>query len=604
MSLLDQRKLIASIHPFELLSSSELDSLMQKIDIAYYTKETLLISKSIPSIAFYIIIKGYVSEYIDDNIHTVYGEGDSFDADALIYGETQSKFIVSEDLICYEIKKDDFLNLIQNKHIQHYFLQDFVSRHQHLKEYSWQSQLTPFLVSKVEDIYLHKACIVKSHISIYDALKEMKNVKATCIIVNDAGIYSIVTDTDLREKVLLGDFDVRDSITNISSKDLVSIQVNDFLFNALILMTHNGVKRLVVKNDEKIVGVLEQLDLLSYFANHSYLVSVQIEKASTIDDLQEIQSGLKNLVTTLNSNGVKVRYISKLVSTLNLKIYAKVFEMYVDESLRQKCALIVMGSEGREEQILKTDQDNALIIADDVDTKLFEEPMKNLNSALLKIGFVKCAGNVMVSNEFWRRNMHDFKNEINTWIASMNENSLQNLSIFLDAKCVIGNCDLVDETKEYLFESFDARDDVLAHLAKITLYFETPISLFSGFVLEKEHANKLDLKKGGIFAIVHGVRCLALENKIKSTNTIERIKELNNRGVFDKVFAMELIESFDTLSSIRLKAMLSADNEQEYNYINPKNLDKTSRDLLKDSFKVLNKFKKFISFHFHLEMVS
>jgi len=604
MSLLDQRKLIASIHPFELLSSSELDSLMHKIDIAYYPKETLLISKSIPSIAFYIIIKGYVCEYIDDNIHTIYGEGDSFDADALIYGETQSKFIVSEDLICYEIKKDDFLNLIQNKRLQHYFLQDFVSRHQHLKEYSWQSQLTPFLISKVEDIYLHKACIVKSHISIYNALKEMQNIKATCIIVNNAGTYSIVTDTDLREKVLLGDFDVKDSIAKISSKELISIQINDFLFNALILMTHNGVKRLVVKNNEQIVGILEQLDLLSYFANHSYLISVQIEKASTIDDLQEIQSGLKNLVTTLNSNGVKVRYISKLVSTLNLKIYAKVFEMYVDKSLRKKCALIVMGSEGREEQILKTDQDNALIIADDVDVKLFEEPMKNLNLALLKIGFVKCAGNVMVSNEFWRRNMHDFKNEIHTWITSMNENSLQNLSIFLDAKCVIGNCDLVDETKEYLFESFDARDDVLAHLAKITLYFETPISLFSGFVLEKEHANKLDLKKGGIFAIVHGVRCLALENKIKNTNTIERIKELNNRGVFDKVFATELIESFDTLSSIRLKAMLSADNEQEYNYINPKNLDKTSRDLLKDSFKVVNKFKKFISFHFHLEMVS
>ena len=604
MSLLDQRKLIASIHPFELLSSSELDSLMKKVDIAYYTKETLLISKSVPSIAFYIIIKGYVSEYIDGNIHTVYGEGDSFDADALIYGETQSKFVVSEDLICYEIKKDDFLDLIQNKRIQHYFLQDFVSRHQQLKEYAGQSQFTPFLVSKVEDIYLHKACIVKSEVSIYDALKEMKKVKSTCIIVDDADSYGIVTDTDLREKVLLGDFDVKDSIANISSKNLISIQINDFLFNALLLMTHNGVKRLVVKNDEKIVGILEQLDLLSYFANHSYLVSVQIEKASTIDDLQEIQSGLKNLVTTLNSNGVKVRYISKLVSTLNLKIYAKVFEMYVDEPLQQKSALIVMGSEGREEQILKTDQDNALIIADDVDAKLFEEPMKNLNSALLQIGFVKCAGDVMVNNEFWRRNMHDFKTEIDTWIASMNENNLQNLSIFLDAKCVIGNCDLADETKEYLFESFDARDDVLAHLAKATLYFETPISLFSGFVLEKEHANKLDLKKGGIFAIVHGVRCLALENKIKSTNTIERIKELNNRGVFDKIFATELIESFDTLSSIRLKAMLSAENEQEYNYINPKNLNKIERDLLKDSFKIVNKFKRFISFYFHLEMVS
>lgn len=604
MSILDQKKLIESIHPFELLSSDELSNLMKKIDIAYYPKDTVLIAKNLPSIAFYIIIKGYVCEYIDDNLHTVYGEGDSFDADSLIYGKTQSKFIVSEDLICYEIKKEDFLDLIQNKRIQEYFLQDFVSRHQHLKEHSQQSELTPFLVSKVGDIYLHNACIANENVSILDALKQMKELKATCIVVKEDNAYSIVTDTDLREKVLLGTYKVTDAISNIATKNIISIQINDFLFNALVLMTHNAIKRLVVKDDEKIVGILEQLDLLSYFANHSYLISVQIDKADSLDDLKEIQGSLKNLVTTLDSNGVKVRYISKLVSTLNLKIYTKVFEMYVDEPLRQKCALIIMGSEGREEQILKTDQDNALIISDDVDTQLFTEPMQKFNNVLLEIGFVKCPGNVMVSNEFWRRNVHGFKKEIDNWIASFEESSLQNLSVFLDAKYVIGDCSLLDETKEYLFDSFNARDDVLAHLAKATLLFETPISLFSGFKLEKEHENKLDLKKGGIFAIVHGVRCLALENKIETTNTIERIKELNNKGIFDKTFATELIESFDTLSSIRLKAMLHVSNEEEYNYINPKDLDKTSRDLLKDSFKVVNKFKSFISFHFHLEMVS
>ncbi|WP_418640464.1 putative nucleotidyltransferase substrate binding domain-containing protein [Sulfurimonas sp. ST-27] len=604
MSILDQKKLIESIHPFGLLSSEELSKLMQKIDIAYYPKDTLLISKNLPSVAFYIIIKGYVSEYIDDTLHTVYGEGDSFDADALIYGTTQNRFVVSEDLICYEIQKEDFLELIQNKRIQEYFLQDFITRHQHLKEYSQQSQLTPFLVSQVKDIYLHAVCIVAQDTTIADALKEMKNLKATCILVRDENSCGIVTDTDLREKVLMGKYDVSDAIVHIASKNIIAIEKSDFLFNALVLMTYNAIKRLVVKEGDEIVGILEQLDLLSYFANHSYLISVQIDKAENIDDLKEVQNGLKNLVTTLDSNGVKVRYISKLVATLNQKIYAKVFTMYVDESLQEKCALMIMGSEGREEQILKTDQDNALIIADDMDTELFGEPMHKLNRALLEIGFVKCEGNVMVSNAYWRRNLGDFKNEIDNWIASFEGNSLQNLSIFLDAKCVAGDCTLVNAAKEHLFARFEKRDDVLAHLAKATLFFETPISLFSGFKLDKEHENKLDLKKGGIFAIVHGIRCLALENKIKKNNTIERIKELNNRGVFDKVFATELIESFDTLLSVRLKTMLYAKDQKDINYINPKDLDKTSRDLLKDSFKVVDKLKKFISFHFHLEMVS
>ena len=145
---------------------------------------------------------------------------------------------------------------------------------------------------------------------------------------------------------------------------------------------------------------------------------------------------------------------------------------------------------------------------------------------------------------------------------------------------------------------------VLQPRVKAVLNFETPLSLFSGFVIDKEHNDKLDLKKGGIFALVHGVRTLSLQYEISATNTIERIKELNNRGIIDKNFATELIESFDSLSSIRLKAMLDAKDITESNYINPKRLTKIQRDLLKDSFKIINKFKKFMVFHFHLDMVS
>lgn len=603
MSIQDQRKLIESIHPFELLSSTTMDNLMSKIDIAYYPNSTLLISPTISSIAFYIIIKGSVTEYIDDEIHNVYGAGDSFDADALIYGKTKAKFIVDEDLICYEIKKDDFLDLMQDKKVQGYFLQDFITRHQQLKEYDQQSDLSPFLISKVSDIFLHASCVVDADESIYEALQQQQKLRAKVIIVKEPNGYSIVTDTNLRERVLLADNDTSKKISTIASKNLITIDINDFLFNALLLMTHNAIKRVVVLENEKIVGVLEQLDLLSYFASHSHLVAVQIDKASNFDDLKAIEKDFRNLIVTLRAKGVKVRYITKLIATLNYKVYKKVFEMCVCEELRDKCALIVMGSEGREEQTLRSDQDNALIIKNGVDIELFVKPMMQLNSYLLELGFPKCNGGVMVSNEFWRRNSSSYKELIEKWTYDMSDESVQNLSIFLDAKCVAGDCTLLDELTTYLHSSFHSRDDVLAHIAKAVLNFETPLSLFSGFVLEKEYNNRLDLKKGGIFALVHGVRTLSIQYEIKATNTIERIKELNNLGVIDKTFATELIESFDTLSSIRLKAMLEAKTIDEANYINPRNLEKNQRDLLKDSFKIINKFKKFMSFHFHLNMV-
>lgn len=603
MSILDQRKLIESIHPFELLSPTTMDNLMSKIDIAYYPNQTLLISPSISSIAFYIIIKGSVTEYIDDEIHNVYSAGDSFDADALIYGNTKAKFMVDEDLICYEIKKEDFLDLMQDKSVQSYFLQDFITRHQQLKEYDQQSDLSPFLISKVSDIFIHQACIVDANESISAALKKQQELRAKVIIVNESSGYSIVTDTNLRERVLLGDNDISKEISTISSKKLITIDINDFLFNALLLMTHNAVKRIVVTQESKIIGVLEQLDLLSYFASHSHLVAVQIDKASTLDELKLFDQDFKNLIITLRAKGVKVRYITKLIATLNFKIYKKVFDMCVGKELRDLCTLIVMGSEGREDQTLRSDQDNALIIKDGVDVDLFVEPMMKLNSHLLELGFPKCNGGVMVSNEFWRRNSTSYKELIEKWTYDMSDESVKNLSIFLDAKCVAGDSTLLDELVEYLHSSFHSRDDVLAHIAKAVLNFETPLSLFSSFVLQKEHNNRLDLKKGGIFALVHGIRTLSLQYEIKATNTIERIKELNNLGVIDKTFATELIESFDTLSSIRLKAMLEAKNIDEANYINPSNLEKNQRDLLKDSFKIINKFKKFMSFHFHLNMV-
>jgi CBS domain-containing protein len=577
---------------------------MKKIDIAYYPKDTLLISKNLPSIAFYIIIKGSVTESIDDEIHNVYSHGDTFDADALIYGECEGKFVVDEDLICYEIKKDDFLELMQNKNVQSYFLQDFVSRHQHLKNYDMQSDLSGFLIAKISDIFLHKACVVEPSLSIHDSLKKQESLKANVIIIEDKGEYGIVTDSDLRKHVLLGGADVNDDISTIATKGLISIDIEDFLFNALLVMTQNEIKRVVVMQNGKIKGVLEQLDLLSYFANHSHLVAVQIDKAVTIDDLKMLQSDFKNLIITLRAKGVKVRYITKLVSALNLKIYKKVFDMCVDASMQKDCALIVMGSEGRDEQTVKSDQDNALIVRDGVDIEIYTEPMMKLNSYLLELGFPECLGNVMVSNEFWRRNVSGYKELINSWSQSMSDADVQNLSIFVDAKCVGGDAELLDGLIDYLHQHFQQRDDVLAHVAKAVLNFETPLSLFSGFVLEKEHQNKLDLKKGGAFALVHGIRTLCLQYEIKQTNTIERIKELNNKGIIDKNFATELIESFDTLSAIRLKAMLEAKSIDESNYINPQNLEKIQRDLLKDSFKIINKFKKFMSFHFHLNMVA
>jgi CBS domain-containing protein len=314
---------------------------------------------------------------------------------------------------------------------------------------------------------------------------------------------------------------------------------------------------------------------------------------------------LIHLVQSLSSKGVKVRYISKLVSELNAKMMQKVFEFCVPENLRHECVLLIMGSEGRGEQLLRTDQDNALIISDDSNAD-FTPYMEAFNKHLGLLGFPQCSGNVMVTNSYWRRKESAYKSLIDSWIDTLDHEALRALSIFIDAKAIAGEQQLFLHVKSYLLARFDGHDDNLAHIAKAALEFDTPISHIFGFVFgSNEHKSELDIKKGGIFAIVHGIRTLALEYKIENTNTIERIKELNNRGVFDKKFATELMEAFDTLLSIRLHYQLKQpDPMVNKNYINPEKLEKIERDLLKESFKVVNTFKKFLIYHFHLNMVT
>ncbi len=606
MSIFDQRQLLASIHPFDLLSEPAQERLIEQMDIAYYPKESVLITPTVEAVSLDLIINGSVNEYIDDELHDVYGEMDSFDANALIYGKTTSQFIVEEDVICYELPKEHFMELIQeHEAFQSYFLEDFISKHQKLKQHQQQNDLTPFMVARLDEIYLHEPCIVSSELSIKEALIQMKGLHTSVGIVERDGIYGIVTDTNLRDKVIIGGVSTDSAIGEIATFPLVTIDHKDFLFNALLLFTRHGIKRLVVESNGLVVGVLEQIDLLSFFANHSHLVVMQIEKADNIEELHKIGEEMLHLIRSLNSKGVKVRYISKLVNTLNAKIYEKVFVMSVPEEHREGCALIVMGSEGRSEQILRTDQDNGLIIADDQDSQTYVPYMQQLNRYLEVLGFPPCPGDIMVTNPFWRKSLHDYKTQIDSWLGSMDPEAMQQLAIFIDAQCVAGDVTLLDEAKSYLFAKFEGRDDLMAHLAKAVLSFETPLSLFSGFVVKHSvHKNELDLKKGGIFAIVHGVRVLALQNRVTETNTTGRVKALNNMNVFDKAFSTELIEAYDTLLGIRMKARLQDSKAfQDIDYVDPGDLSKIERDLLKDSFKVVNTFKKFLIFHFHLNMV-
>jgi len=607
MSISEQKGFIGAITPFNRLENNRLEELCGSLDIAYFTKDEIILKSDEKPEYLYFIIKGVVQEINQEEIISVYVQHQYFDPKSLIENNTKHDFVVIEEVICYKLPREIFLKIMyKNETLESFFFQSISKKLNSSMENEQSKELVNFMIARVKDAYLQKPIILDENTTIFDAVTILKKHKGSSLLVKGKDELGIVTDTDFREKIVLNRMSFDEPISKLATFGIKTVDANDFLFNAQIKMTKYGVKRLIALEDEQIVGVLDLISLTSFFASHTYSVMLEVENTTTVEELKSASQKFVNVIRTFYAKGVKVRYISKVISQLNDKLFAKLYELLAPEELKKQSALIIMGSEGRGEQILRTDQDNALIISDNctVPKQEIEEFANKFTEHLVVMGYPRCDGNIMVSNPFWRKTTKEFEKTLCNWIESTREDDLINLAIFYDALCVAGDKYLLIKLKEHLSKTASASKVFFTFFAIPVLNFTTPLGMFANFVLDKGgHKDELDIKKGGIFPIVHGVRALSLEKSINKTNTVDRIKDLNDAGVLDKEFAWELIESFTFLLSLRLKSGLEKiDSVQEPdNYLNPDKLNILEKDLLKDSFKIVDKFKKFISYHFDLD---
>jgi CBS domain-containing protein len=262
-----------------------------------------------------------------------------------------------------------------------------------------------------------------------------------------------------------------------------------------------------------------------------------------------------------------------------------------------------MGSEGRHEQILKTDQDNGVILEDGFEPPGFEAVTRRFTEAMIACGFPACPGEVMVRNPRWSKPLAAWQGELLHWMAEPGEQALMDMAIFYDASAIAGDATLLGRAKDRLFELLAGNQAFHARFARAIDSFETPIGLLGNFVVEKgAHKDELDIKKGGIFPIVHGIRALALEKGLRETNTVQRIRRLTDLGVFDRKLGSQLIDAFSALLQLRLQARIERMRLHLPldNFIKPGELTKLERDLLKESLQLAKKLKEQVRHHFHL----
>ena len=609
----EQKKFISNIHPFNNLNTFELDDLVEDLDIVYFKANSIVQAQDSNPEFLYFVLKGLIQEINDDEVLSVYSKGEIFDSVSLIKNHSKNSFVAIEESICYALKKERFMQILSsNQQLENYFFQSISDKLNNNILNEKNKDMANIMIAKVKDAKVHKAVVVDTNKTIYEAAKIIKQEKIPTLLLKDEdGEMYIVTDSDFRQKVILNRMDYDDLVVKIASKGLIYINEDDFLFNAQLQMAKHGLKRVVVKNDDdEIVGILDQISLSSFFATNTFAVSNQIINAETLDELKEASHSFIKIIKSLNAKGVKIEFISKLINQLNKKLLDKLYKILAPKELIGKSCLVVMGSEGRAEQILRTDQDNALIISDDC--SISEEKLREFThlftETLVDFGFPRCEGNIMVSNPYWCRKQSDFKELIYEWVNSPSGDNFMNIAIFYDALCVSGDIEIIKELKNYLFKISSNSQSFYTNFARVINSFDVPLGFFDGFVFnskDEKHKDEIDIKRGGIFIIVQGIRSLSIQNRVLNTNTIKRINSLKELKVLDDESAKELIMAFNILNSLKLKASLEKLDKKEKidNFVNPNRLTIMEKDLLKESFKIVNKLKKRLENHFKLNYV-
>ncbi len=380
----------------------------------------------------------------------------------------------------------------------------------------------------------------------------------------------------------------------------MSLDEDDFVFMALLEMTKRNKRRVAVTRRGDFIGILEDIDLLGFLAGNAQVIAGRIERATGVADLKTAAREITDQIRVLRRQDVRVEVIAEIVSDLNRRLIAKTFEILAPAELRAQSCLIVMGSEGRGEQTMRTDQDNGLILAGAVDAQMLDAFRSAFTAALEEYGFPPCPGDVMVRNSFWSKPLAEYVESFRRWVALPDESAHMNVAIFYDAAAVSGRTELLNEAKAALIASVSNERAYLARFAHAIEAFETPIGLFNNLIAS-EGGGALDLKKGGIFPIVHGVRSLALEHGLTETSTDARIARLAEAGVFKDEFARDLKQSFHYLMGLRLDSQLEQEKGRGA-LVKPAELTSVERDLLRDAFKVVKTFREILRRHFNLSM--
>jgi CBS domain-containing protein len=615
---------LKGIPPFQFLDEAALEMVVANLSMEFYPKDMVILKQyGPPSDSVRIIKKGAVKVLMasemgaEEVVMDFKGEGDTFGFLSLIGKDKQRTTVVAiDDTLCYILSKEGVFKLLENSPTFNEYYMAYLSRYvdrtyqeMYNKSLSYGSGDRFLFATPVGEVAVNPIT-VKESATIQDAAQVMVYKKISSVIIvneNNAPI-GIVTDRDLREKVVAKGRNPLEPIKNISSLSLIRVDDQESCFEAILKMIKYDIHHMLVIKDGALKGILTNHDLMLLQGTSPLSLVHDIINQQTVEGLIPLSHKINNIVGLLLKEDAKASSITKIISEINDRLLTKIIEI-TEKKLGPPplpYCWIVFGSEGRKEQTFKTDQDNALIYTNPATMEQEEEAKKYfsvfsslVSKGLVQVGFPPCPANYMASNPEWCQPVRVWKKVFSQWINEPIPDSLLKLLVFFDLRPIYGKFSLAEELKIHLLSTVAGNQLFFGYMANMMLQITPPLGFFKTFMVEKsgEHKDKFDLKVKGLTPLLDAIRLFSMEKGIKEYTTLERIQVLKNKHSVVQEYAEELEHAFEFILLLRIHHQYEQIKEgrDPDNFINPDQLSNLEKKTIKEAFNLMTKIQSRIA---------
>ncbi|MEM8510049.1 MAG: DUF294 nucleotidyltransferase-like domain-containing protein [Bacteroidota bacterium] len=621
--------------PFSNLSKSELEVFSQEIGIVYKQKDaTVFDANDEPHSSFYVVHKGAVALWnvTDDVVLDICDEGDIFGLRPLMANENYKLAAkAEEESILYAIPIDKFRPYVnENQRMRDFLVESFASNTRNPYSQDHKGQLLGDTIRfnpdtagarllDLQAVQYSKAIVFSSPDSDIKGIAQRMSEKGIgAMLIEEEGLpLGIITDKDIRNKIATGTFPISATAESIMSSPVITYPPKLTVTQAQMAMMKSNISHLVLTQDgtvnTKAIGILSKHDIMLSLGNNPAVLVKAIKRTNAFEEIKPIRNGVQNLLRGYLRQNIPMALTAKIISELNDTCIQRIIQLALQKMPSPppvKFAWLAMGSQGRSEQLLHTDQDNALLFEDVPDTSLdktkayFLELSRHITTGLHTIGYAYCPADMMASNPKWCQSLSGYKKMTAQWITSPGPDEVLLSNIFFDYNRTYGDKDLVAALSEYIFNTVKKYPIFLSHLAKSALMNPSPTGFFRQFLVEQDGAHKdfFDLKQRALMPLIDAARVLMLAHNIAGiSNTWERFEKLaelepNNLDIYKAC-------SYASKALLRFRTKQGLQHNDTGRYISLEKLNKEEKMKLKRTFKTIKEIQELLNVRFMVSRI-